>query len=209
MEKCIFFIFASLFLSSADAETVGAGSTRTIYRAPAVLPQDNSVIAPDLAQIKRSLANSSSPNHNKDNNFAYINKCVPNASCTTYLVNIKTGEILDKFTTLNGIGSMGCGAGQTEPGLFQMDDKAQPPGKHHDNWGNQSLYLMRPLDPTITKCPHDKEKVVHGRKDVRPDDPETIAKNTRGCMGMPPEKFEEIKKYAEQGIVIYNTESKN
>lgn len=198
----LLWILTSLFSSLSSAELVGGDSE---ISNPTKQAMNNSFLSADiskeLTQIRSSLAKAG-----KSNKYAYINKCIPNASCTTYLVDIQNGSVLDKFATINGIGRMGCGSGQTEPGLFQMAKQSQAPGSHHPHWGAQQLYLMNPIDSTITRCPHDTQKVVHGRNDVKSDDPPTISQNTRGCMGMPPEKFAQVKQYAEQGAVIFNTE---
>lgn len=147
--------------------------------------------------------------------YAYINI---NDSATggmvTYLVDLKNKKIKDKFPSLIGYRGMGCGHGQTPPGVLLLSDIKETGKSRKKHWGNDwAMYAMTPVEPVsrrgsgpgLTTCPHDTQVVAHSNKNIEGKKAgQRVMSKSAGCFTVPPTKLTELDDYAKAGAYVYN-----
>jgi hypothetical protein len=141
--------------------------------------------------------------------FAYINKPAqhPNGGkkhFITYLVNLTTGKVLDHFPSLMGYAGMGCGKGQTPPGVSVLTNEVARGKSRKKHWGNNHRYYDIDTIPGVSRCKEDTEIVAHSNVNMANKDVgDPIKSASAGCFVVDPKKLTEMSKYAGKAV-IYN-----
>lgn len=140
--------------------------------------------------------------------YAYINKRTPNGAFATYLVELKSGRILDTFPSLIGYRGMGCGKGQTPPGVIKLTDTVGQGASRKPHWGNNwKLYVMKNIQG-VSRCPPDGQIVAHSNVNLSgKDTDDKIKSKSAGCFTVPPDRLAQMHKYAGNAY-IYNVPMK-
>lgn len=136
-------------------------------------------------------------------NYRYA--MVKNYNCETdyfdtYLINLQasTGrpEIVEKFSTGVGYAGVGCGKGQTRPGIFKMRAWQGKPDKGKslkESWGNDwKMWFLDKVDGTRgCACP---DCVFHSQKNLE-DPPKKQAKalKSAGCTTVSEDVFKKFE----------------
>lgn len=83
-------------------------------------------------------------NRNRTERYAFINKPILHNGrmFQTYVVDMTTGEVKKTFASLMGYNGIGCGKGQTRPGIFEMHSASGTGASKKDHWGNNWQYQV-------------------------------------------------------------------
>jgi hypothetical protein len=193
-----------LSLSQANAETVSGG--RGILDQLNNYTSDYSpqAIAKEVKDIRNYMAR-----HPKSAlPYAYINKRAKNGAFTTYLVDVKTGKVKDTFPSLIGYNGIGCGTGQSRPGIFKLTTQ-KGVGLHRKAWwGNNKQYYDIANVPGGSRCGEhlDVQVIAHSNVNV-PNvcTAKVIRSRSAGCFTTSPDKWDKMKEFAGKAY-IYNVE---
>lgn len=158
-------------------------------------PQMNASIATEVSYLRRL---------NKGLEYAYINKKTGNGGFATYLVQLESGRIIDTFPSLMGYNGMGCGKGQTRPGVTKLTRYMGTGGSRKRWWGNHWMYYdIEPISG-VTKCRINTQIVTHSNVNLRGKGPfDRITSHSAGCFTVPPDRLDQMRKYAGNAY-IYN-----
>jgi hypothetical protein len=192
-----------LSVAEANSETVSGGSlldqlnTYTSDYAP-------QAIAKELKDIRKYSAR----HPNSALQYAFINKRSKNGAFITYQVDLKTGKIEDTFPSLIGYNGIGCGKGQSRPGIFKLTAQKGVGASRKPWWGNNKQYFDIANVPGGSRCGEhlDSQVVAHSNVNV-PNvcTAKVIRSRSAGCFTTSPDKWKQMEKRAGQAY-IYNVE---
>lgn len=137
--------------------------------------------------------------------YAYINKLSKYGSFTTYLVDLENnGRIIDLFPSLVGFNGIGCGYGKTRPGVTKLTKTEGQGASRKPWWGNNwKMYDIEPIKG-VTQCNINSEIVAHSNTNLSGKDiDDRVTSHSSGCFTVPPDRLEQMKKYAGNAM-IYN-----
>jgi hypothetical protein len=141
---------------------------------------------------------------NKGMKYAYINKKTGKGGFATYLVELSSGKIIDTFPSLIGYNGMGCGKGQTRPGVTKLTRYMGTGASRKKWWGNNWRYYdIEPISG-VTKCKINTQIVTHSNKNLSGKSiNDRISSHSSGCFTVPPDRLDQMRKYAGDAY-IYN-----
>ncbi len=135
--------------------------------------------------------------------FAYINKKNGRGGFATYLVDLNKGRIIDTFPSLIGYNGLGCGKGQTPPGVQKLTAKTGKGASRKAHWGNDWLYYDMDPVASATPCSDDPQVVVHSNKRLTDKSPgDYISSRSAGCFTVPPDRLDQMKHYAGNAYIF-------
>lgn len=204
MKKFICIILSQLFAVSVFAEVVNPETGMDPRYNPVYTWRSAPVIN---EQIKKELSCLRSL-PKKEHEYAYINKVNGHGTFTTYLVQISTGKIIDMFPSLIGYNGIGCGKGQTRPGLTTLTANVGQGASRKKWWGNNWKYFDIEPVKGVTRCHIDSELVVHSNMNLKGKDVDDKVKSkSAGCFVVPPDRLTQMNQYAGNAY-IYNVNPK-
>ena len=143
--------------------------------------------------------------------YVFVNKRKPENKMMydTYVVDMATGEIKDKFDSLIGYKGYGCGDGQTRPGIFRLHHSVGEGASKYSHWGNNwKYYVMQNINGHSHQwgglgCGLDNQMVAHSNRYMKGADSRG-QRNSAGCFVTSPEKFTQWTEKLAGNALIYN-----
>ena len=122
---------------------------------------------------------------------------------------MRTGRVADKFVSLVGYGGIGCGRGQTRPGIFRLSSARGTGASRKPWWGNNHAYqVMTNIGGHSSRwggnnCGLNSQHVAHSNKNMT-----KMSSNGRrrsaGCFVTSPDIFNKWTKRMAGDALIYN-----
>lgn len=163
---------------------------------------DPAAIQKELRNLRAYLA--AHPNESQP--YAYINKPDTNGALNTYLVEIKTGRVINNFPSLQGYNGIGCGFSQTRPGIYKLEGQQIKGASKLPWWGNNwAAYHIRDVAGGA-QCGKPLSNEILAHSNVKVPDTRTgavITSRSAGCFTTSPNNLKEVMLYAGKAL-IYN-----
>ncbi len=142
--------------------------------------------------------------------YAFVNRPVRGGRMfMTYVVDMKTGRVEDTFQSLMGYNGMGCGTGQTRPGIFRLSGASGIGASRKEHWGNGFRYQVIQNIGGHTKewggrgCGQTVQHVAHSNKRMSGRS-SNGQRYSAGCFVTSPEKFTQWTQGVAGDALIYN-----
>lgn len=204
--SCLFFVDNSL----AESEVVGGRRWTNIFSSGR---GDINEIKNEVDKVKSFLKENVN-RVQRTEKYALIKKYnCETGYFDTYVVNMKSSfggpAIMDKFSTAVGSNGVGCGTGQTRPGIFKLrawKDKPDVGASKKSGWGNKwkMFYQDRVDGMRGCSCP---DCVFHSRTSMKEPPPKKTIKVTKsaGCTTVAESIFDKFDENGEYHDLPGNT----
>ncbi|MEM7645815.1 MAG: hypothetical protein AAF203_02795, partial [Pseudomonadota bacterium] len=147
----------------------------------------------------------------RNEKYAFIN--IKNGKkFKTYVVNMHEGTVADVFDSLIGYRGIGCGKGQTRPGIFRLHNRRGIGASRKPHWGNNwKYYVMQNIGGHSRRwggrgCGIYYQHVAHSNRHMKGASAQEPARGrySAGCFVTSPEKFNQWTSRVAGNALIYN-----
>lgn len=147
--------------------------------------------------------------------YVFVNKYNKRAgNFLTYVLNMETGKVEDKFVSLIGYRGFGCGKGQTRPGIFRLSSAKGRGASRKAHWGNNHAYhVIANINGHSRRwggmnCGQSYQHVAHSNKYITKNSSynrrRRRSSKSAGCFVTSPEMFTKWTTKIAGNALIYN-----
>jgi hypothetical protein len=206
MLKIITISITAFYFATSYAEVVNPETQMDARYRPVYSWRSASAITSKVDKEIKELRRINAVTRGQDLEYAYINKD-NGSSLITYLVNLKSGKVIDMFPSLKGYNGIGCGKGMTRPGITKLTSEVGRGKSRKRHWGNNHMYYGIRSIAGVTKCRNadiQSDIVAHSNVNLSGKKVgDRVTSKSAGCLTVPPDRLNQMKHYAGKAY-IYN-----